>query len=134
MWESLFRGVSLVLMCQLKMHTTCKVIFTPSGEGCSAGVLDGTESQICTALLGQMLEQWNSSSYDVLWIIAAEIEISLIRILRIWAFYLSDSEHANIYNCCFRTFKASSPQGQPQNGLYCIRNSSTKPGKVTCNC
>ncbi|XP_014141499.2 SH3 domain-binding protein 2 isoform X2 [Falco rusticolus] len=29
-----------------------------------------------------------------------------------------------------RTFKASSPQGQPQNGLYCIRNSSTKPGKV----
>ncbi|NXJ60699.1 3BP2 protein, partial [Rostratula benghalensis] len=29
-----------------------------------------------------------------------------------------------------RTFKASSPRGQPQNGLYCIRNSSTKPGKV----
>ncbi|KAL2305417.1 hypothetical protein Nmel_007403 [Mimus melanotis] len=29
-----------------------------------------------------------------------------------------------------RIFKASSPQGQPQNGLYCIRNSSTKPGKV----
>ncbi|XP_008943037.1 PREDICTED: SH3 domain-binding protein 2 isoform X2 [Merops nubicus] len=29
-----------------------------------------------------------------------------------------------------RTFKSSSPRGQPQNGLYCIRNSSTKPGKV----
>ncbi|NWW25900.1 3BP2 protein, partial [Falcunculus frontatus] len=29
-----------------------------------------------------------------------------------------------------RIFKANSPQGQPQNGLYCIRNSSTKPGKV----
>ncbi|KAM6428987.1 SH3 domain-binding protein 2 isoform 1-T1 [Rhynochetos jubatus] len=29
-----------------------------------------------------------------------------------------------------RTFKASSPRQQPQNGLYCIRNSSTKPGKV----
>ncbi|XP_054028318.1 SH3 domain-binding protein 2 isoform X1 [Dryobates pubescens] len=29
-----------------------------------------------------------------------------------------------------RTFKANSPRGQPQNGLYCIRNSSTKPGKV----
>ncbi|XP_062494695.1 SH3 domain-binding protein 2 isoform X1 [Pezoporus occidentalis] len=29
-----------------------------------------------------------------------------------------------------RTFKASSPRGQPQNGLYCIRNSSTKSGKV----
>ncbi|NWI94376.1 3BP2 protein, partial [Pitta sordida] len=29
-----------------------------------------------------------------------------------------------------RIFKASSPRGQPQNGLYCIRNSSTKPGKV----
>ncbi|NXF87247.1 3BP2 protein, partial [Eubucco bourcierii] len=29
-----------------------------------------------------------------------------------------------------RTFKANSPRGQPQNGLYCIRNSSTKSGKV----
>ncbi|NXL87809.1 3BP2 protein, partial [Alectura lathami] len=29
-----------------------------------------------------------------------------------------------------RTFKATSPRGQPQNGLYCIRNSSTKVGKV----
>ncbi|XP_010226747.1 PREDICTED: SH3 domain-binding protein 2 [Tinamus guttatus] len=29
-----------------------------------------------------------------------------------------------------RAFKAHSPRGQPQNGLYCIRNSSTKPGKV----
>ncbi|NXS41033.1 3BP2 protein, partial [Balaeniceps rex] len=29
-----------------------------------------------------------------------------------------------------RTFKASSPRGQPQNGLYCIRNSSTRSGKV----
>ncbi|NWV62406.1 3BP2 protein, partial [Malurus elegans] len=29
-----------------------------------------------------------------------------------------------------RIFKANSPQGQPQNGLYCIRNSSTKAGKV----
>ncbi|KFO78934.1 SH3 domain-binding protein 2 isoform X2 [Cuculus canorus] len=29
-----------------------------------------------------------------------------------------------------RIFKASSPRGQPQNGLYCIRNSSTKAGKV----
>ncbi|NXH23965.1 3BP2 protein, partial [Myiagra hebetior] len=29
-----------------------------------------------------------------------------------------------------RIFKANSPQGRPQNGLYCIRNSSTKPGKV----
>uniref|UniRef100_A0A8C3BJ62 SH3 domain-binding protein 2 n=1 Tax=Cairina moschata TaxID=8855 RepID=A0A8C3BJ62_CAIMO len=29
-----------------------------------------------------------------------------------------------------RAFKATSPRGQPQNGLYCIRNSSTKAGKV----
>ncbi|NXG21680.1 3BP2 protein, partial [Grallaria varia] len=29
-----------------------------------------------------------------------------------------------------RIFKANSPRGQPQNGLYCIRNSSTKAGKV----
>ncbi|XP_019408836.1 PREDICTED: SH3 domain-binding protein 2 isoform X1 [Crocodylus porosus] len=29
-----------------------------------------------------------------------------------------------------RLFKTTSPRGQPQNGLYCIRNSSTKPGKV----
>ncbi|XP_072191298.1 SH3 domain-binding protein 2 isoform X2 [Excalfactoria chinensis] len=29
-----------------------------------------------------------------------------------------------------RIFKATSPKGQPQNGLYCIRNSSTKAGKV----
>ncbi|XP_025920412.1 SH3 domain-binding protein 2 isoform X1 [Apteryx rowi] len=29
-----------------------------------------------------------------------------------------------------RAFKANSPRGQPQNGLYCIRNSSTKSGKV----
>lgn len=60
----------------------------------------------------------------------------VIRMLRIQAFYLPDSENANMRNYCwfFRTFKASSPRGQPQNGLYCIRNSSTKPGKVTCNC
>uniref|UniRef100_A0A8C0QIH1 SH3 domain-binding protein 2 n=1 Tax=Canis lupus familiaris TaxID=9615 RepID=A0A8C0QIH1_CANLF len=30
----------------------------------------------------------------------------------------------------FRLFKATSPQGEPQDGLYCIRNSSTKSGKV----
>lgn len=30
----------------------------------------------------------------------------------------------------FRLFKTTSPQGEPQNGLYCIRNSSTKSGKV----
>ncbi|XP_004847437.1 SH3 domain-binding protein 2 isoform X2 [Heterocephalus glaber] len=29
-----------------------------------------------------------------------------------------------------RLFKASSPRGEPQDGLYCIRNSSTKLGKV----
>ncbi|KAH1169924.1 hypothetical protein KIL84_000909 [Mauremys mutica] len=29
-----------------------------------------------------------------------------------------------------RMFKSTSPRGHPQNGLYCIRNSSTKPGKV----
>ncbi|XP_014444992.1 SH3 domain-binding protein 2 isoform X1 [Tupaia chinensis] len=29
-----------------------------------------------------------------------------------------------------RLFKATSPQGEPQDGLYCIRNSSTKSGKV----
>ncbi|XP_006134766.2 SH3 domain-binding protein 2 isoform X2 [Pelodiscus sinensis] len=29
-----------------------------------------------------------------------------------------------------RMFKAINPRGHPQNGLYCIRNSSTKPGKV----
>ncbi|XP_067415019.1 SH3 domain-binding protein 2 isoform X2 [Emydura macquarii macquarii] len=29
-----------------------------------------------------------------------------------------------------RMFKDISPRGHPQNGLYCIRNSSTKPGKV----
>ncbi|XP_006262697.1 SH3 domain-binding protein 2 isoform X1 [Alligator mississippiensis] len=29
-----------------------------------------------------------------------------------------------------RMFKTTNPRGQPQNGLYCIRNSSTKPGKV----
>uniref|UniRef100_A0A8C8RJK4 SH3 domain-binding protein 2 n=1 Tax=Pelusios castaneus TaxID=367368 RepID=A0A8C8RJK4_9SAUR len=29
-----------------------------------------------------------------------------------------------------RMFKTNSPRGNPQNGLYCIRNSSTKPGKV----
>ncbi|XP_074847804.1 SH3 domain-binding protein 2 isoform X2 [Carettochelys insculpta] len=29
-----------------------------------------------------------------------------------------------------KMFKAISPRGHPQNGLYCIRNSSTKPGKV----
>ncbi|XP_038601159.1 SH3 domain-binding protein 2 isoform X2 [Tachyglossus aculeatus] len=29
-----------------------------------------------------------------------------------------------------RMFKATNAQGQPQNGLYCIRNSSTKSGKV----
>ncbi|NXS11661.1 3BP2 protein, partial [Neodrepanis coruscans] len=42
------------------------------------------------------------------------------------------SKNANICNYLlfFRIFKASSPRGQPQNGLYCIRNSSTKPGKV----
>ncbi|KFP91072.1 SH3 domain-binding protein 2 [Apaloderma vittatum] len=40
--------------------------------------------------------------------------------------YLNTSESFEVE----RTFKASSPRGQPQNGLYCIRNSSTKPGKV----
>lgn len=30
----------------------------------------------------------------------------------------------------FRLFKATSPRGEPQDGLYCIRNSSTKSGKV----
>ncbi|NXY86320.1 3BP2 protein, partial [Alcedo cyanopectus] len=40
--------------------------------------------------------------------------------------FLNTSESCEVE----RTFKASSPQGQPQNGLYCIRNSSTKPGKV----
>lgn len=29
-----------------------------------------------------------------------------------------------------RLFKATSPRGEPQDGLYCIRNSSTKSGKV----
>uniref|UniRef100_A0A8D2D995 SH3 domain-binding protein 2 n=1 Tax=Sciurus vulgaris TaxID=55149 RepID=A0A8D2D995_SCIVU len=29
-----------------------------------------------------------------------------------------------------RLFKATSPRGEPQHGLYCIRNSSTKSGKV----
>ncbi|XP_044123842.1 SH3 domain-binding protein 2 isoform X2 [Neovison vison] len=29
-----------------------------------------------------------------------------------------------------RLFKTTSPQGEPQDGLYCIRNSSTKSGKV----
>ncbi|XP_003471666.1 SH3 domain-binding protein 2 isoform X2 [Cavia porcellus] len=29
-----------------------------------------------------------------------------------------------------RLFKAAAPQGEPQDGLYCIRNSSTKLGKV----
>uniref|UniRef100_A0A8C5L9Y5 SH3 domain-binding protein 2 n=1 Tax=Jaculus jaculus TaxID=51337 RepID=A0A8C5L9Y5_JACJA len=29
-----------------------------------------------------------------------------------------------------RLFKATSPHGEPQDGLYCIRNSSTKLGKV----
>ncbi|XP_043303922.1 SH3 domain-binding protein 2 isoform X2 [Cervus elaphus] len=29
-----------------------------------------------------------------------------------------------------RLFKTTSPQGAPQDGLYCIRNSSTKSGKV----
>lgn len=29
-----------------------------------------------------------------------------------------------------RLFKATSQRGEPQNGLYCIRNSSTKTGKV----
>ncbi|XP_023109287.1 SH3 domain-binding protein 2 isoform X1 [Felis catus] len=29
-----------------------------------------------------------------------------------------------------RLFKATSPQGEPQDGLYCIRDSSTKSGKV----
>lgn len=32
--------------------------------------------------------------------------------------------------CCCRLFKTTSPQGAPQDGLYCIRNSSTKSGKV----
>ncbi|KAL0596692.1 SH3 domain-binding protein 2 [Plecturocebus cupreus] len=30
----------------------------------------------------------------------------------------------------FRSGKATSPRGEPQDGLYCIRNSSTKSGKV----
>lgn len=29
-----------------------------------------------------------------------------------------------------RLFKATDPRGEPQDGLYCIRNSSTKSGKV----
>ncbi|XP_013362254.1 PREDICTED: SH3 domain-binding protein 2 isoform X2 [Chinchilla lanigera] len=29
-----------------------------------------------------------------------------------------------------RLFRATSPRGEPQDGLYCIRNSSTKSGKV----
>uniref|UniRef100_A0A8C3XQ46 SH3 domain binding protein 2 n=1 Tax=Chelydra serpentina TaxID=8475 RepID=A0A8C3XQ46_CHESE len=29
-----------------------------------------------------------------------------------------------------RMFKDTNPRGHPQHGLYCIRNSSTKPGKV----
>lgn len=29
-----------------------------------------------------------------------------------------------------RLFKTTSPRGEPQDGLYCIRNSSTKSGKV----
>uniref|UniRef100_A0A8C5ZC57 SH3 domain-binding protein 2 n=1 Tax=Marmota marmota marmota TaxID=9994 RepID=A0A8C5ZC57_MARMA len=29
-----------------------------------------------------------------------------------------------------RLFKATNPRGEPQDGLYCIRNSSTKSGKV----
>ncbi|XP_029447953.1 SH3 domain-binding protein 2 isoform X2 [Rhinatrema bivittatum] len=29
-----------------------------------------------------------------------------------------------------RIFKATNPRGSPLNGLYCIRNSNTKPGKV----
>ncbi|XP_032712017.1 SH3 domain-binding protein 2 isoform X3 [Lontra canadensis] len=29
-----------------------------------------------------------------------------------------------------RLFKTTNPQGEPQDGLYCIRNSSTKSGKV----
>ncbi|XP_008566033.1 PREDICTED: SH3 domain-binding protein 2 [Galeopterus variegatus] len=29
-----------------------------------------------------------------------------------------------------RLFRGTSPQGEPQDGLYCIRNSSTKSGKV----
>lgn len=32
--------------------------------------------------------------------------------------------------CRRRLFKATSPRGVPQDGLYCIRNSSTKSGKV----
>ena len=32
--------------------------------------------------------------------------------------------------CCCRLFKTTSPRGAPQDGLYCIRNSSTKSGKV----
>lgn len=31
---------------------------------------------------------------------------------------------------CCRLFKASSPHGEPRDGLYCIRNSSSKSGKV----
>lgn len=62
--------------------------------------------------------------------------LDVIRVLKIQVVYLPQLENANMCNCyiIFRIFKASSPRGQLQNGLYCIRNSSTKPGKVTCNC
>lgn len=37
---------------------------------------------------------------------------------------------AQLLTVSFRLFKTTSPRGEPQDGLYCIRNSSTKSGKV----
>lgn len=37
---------------------------------------------------------------------------------------------AQLPTVSFRLFKTTSPRGEPQDGLYCIRNSSTKTGKV----
>lgn len=37
---------------------------------------------------------------------------------------------AQLVTVFFRLFKTTSPRGEPQDGLYCIRNSSTKSGKV----
>uniref|UniRef100_A0A8C9Q056 SH3 domain-binding protein 2 n=1 Tax=Spermophilus dauricus TaxID=99837 RepID=A0A8C9Q056_SPEDA len=52
----------------------------------------------------------------------------------------SDEDYEKLWGCgwrgptnmlsYFRLFKATNPRGEPQDGLYCIRNSSTKSGKV----
>ncbi|OWK13527.1 SH3BP2 [Cervus elaphus hippelaphus] len=49
-----------------------------------------------------------------------------------WRVPLPSSVFINTTESCEveRLFKTTSPQGAPQDGLYCIRNSSTKSGKV----